>query len=284
MLRTRIAPTPSGLLHLGNAWSFVLTWLAARSAPTASGRGRIHLRIDDLDAARTQDAFLEDIFASLRWLGIDWDGGPRDVAEFKAAHSQRLRLDRYRAAVEKLKVHEMVYACDCSRAQIRLSGPVYPGTCRLRSLDFEQPDHSVRFAVPSGVVALRDADGGAFVLHPARDPGDFVVVRRDGDPAYHLASVIDDTDLGVNFVVRGLDLRPSTCATDFPTPHRFSAGSHARWARTLRESTRYVTSSGGSTRFESRPTPCTFPIFGVSSKPKFQIDKSDTGHGSVVLH
>jgi glutamyl-tRNA synthetase len=215
MIRTRLAPTPSGLLHIGNAWSFVLTWLAARrdpTSPTAAGRGRIHLRIDDLDAARAQDAFLEDIFASLRWLGIDWDTGPRDVAEFKAAHSQRLRLDRYRAAAENLKTHGTVYACDCSRAQIRLSGTVYPGTCRDRGLDFDQADHAMRFQVPSSAVSVRDADGGAFALHPARDPGDFVVVRRDGDPAYHLASVIDDTDLGVNFIVRGLDLVPSTGA------------------------------------------------------------------------
>ena len=95
--RTRFAPTPSGYLHLGNAWSLALTWLLARSRG-----GSIHLRIDDLDAARLRPEYLEDIFASLEWLGLDWDGGPRDPADFLARHSQRLRLDRYRAALDVL--------------------------------------------------------------------------------------------------------------------------------------------------------------------------------------
>src|SRR5690606_41399145 len=123
MLVTRIAPTPSGLLHLGNAWSFTLTWLAARAAG-----GHVWLRIDDLDAARAQDEYLEDIFASLRWLGLDWDSGPRDVADFKARYSQTLRLDRYRAAVETLKAGGHLYACTCTRSQLRGAGPIYPGT------------------------------------------------------------------------------------------------------------------------------------------------------------
>lgn len=211
MIRTRIAPTPSGLLHLGNAWSFTLTWLAARSGRNTP-TGHVRLRIDDLDAARVQDAYLEDIFASLRWLGIDWDSGPRDAAEFRAAHSQRLRLERYRAAAETLRERGRVYACACSRAQIKLSGPVYPGTCRVRGLEFGQPDHAVRFRLPAGPVRVRDAAGGAFTLHPARDLGDCVVIRRDGEPAYQLASVVDDAEHGVNFVVRGLDLMPSTGA------------------------------------------------------------------------
>lgn len=213
-MRTRIAPTPSGLLHLGNAWSFTLTWLAARAAPR--GQGHVRLRIDDLDAARAQDAYLEDIFASLRWLGIDWDSGPRDVAEFKALYSQRLRMDHYRDAVKTLQEHGCTYVCSCTRAEIRTqtgsSGAVYPGTCRIRGLEFGLPDHAVRFRMPDDVVQVRDADGGRFELRPARDIGDFVVWRRDDEPAYQIASVVDDMEHSVDFVVRGLDLMPSTGA------------------------------------------------------------------------
>ncbi len=207
-LHTRIAPTPSGLLHIGNAWSFTLTWLAAR----ATG-GSVRLRIDDLDAARAQDEYLKDIFASLQWLGLDWDAGPHSVAAFKATESQRLRLNEYRGAVDVLKSNGHLYACACSRAKIRASGPLYPGTCRDLGLEGEGvPDRAWRFRVPAEPVLMRDADGGASKLYPARDLGDFVVVRRDGEPAYQVASVVDDQAHGVNFVVRGLDLMPSTGA------------------------------------------------------------------------
>jgi glutamyl-tRNA synthetase len=205
-LHTRIAPTPSGLLHLGNAWSFTLTWLAAR----ATG-GTLRLRIDDLDAARAQDEYLEDIFASLRWLGLDYDAGPRDAAGFKAMDSQRLRFDDYRAAAAALHEGGHLYACACSRARDRESGPLYPGTCRDLGLVAAE-GHALRFRLSPAPVAARDADGGVSSLHPAQTMGDFVVVRRDGEPAYQLASVVDDTAHGVNFVVRGLDLIPSTGA------------------------------------------------------------------------
>jgi glutamyl/glutaminyl-tRNA synthetase len=212
MLRTRIAPTPSGLLHIGNAWSFVLTWLAARAQSSA---GKIHLRIDDLDAERVQDPYVEDIFTSLRWLGIDWDSGPRDAADFRAAHSQRFRLEGYRAALDSLCARGHAYVCTCSRAQLRDAGPLYPGTCRARGLNVEMPEgveHALRFRVPGTAVTARDLDGSTFALHPARDMGDFVLRRKNGDPCYQLASLLDDEALGINFVVRGLDLMPSTGA------------------------------------------------------------------------
>ncbi len=211
-LHTRIAPTPSGLLHVGNAWSFTLTWLAAR----ASG-GTVRLRIDDLDAERARDEYLEDIFASLRWLGLDWDAGPRNVADFRAAYSQRLRLDRYGEAISKLAADGHAYACACSRAKARRAAlergvGVYPGSCRARGLDVASTGHVLRFRVPEGEVRARDENGGAFALRSARDIGDFVLRRRGGDPAYQIASVLDDAAHGVNFVVRGLDLMPSTGA------------------------------------------------------------------------
>jgi glutamyl-tRNA synthetase len=217
-LHTRIAPTPSGHLHVGNAWSFTLTWLAAR----ASG-GTVRLRIDDLDADRARDEHLDDIFASLRWLGLDWDAGPRDAADFRAAHSQRLRVDRYNEAVDRLAARGHLYACACSRADVRRESRaqgtvIYPGTCRGRGLglDAVSADHVLRFRMPGGLqgvgVTVRDESGGVFALHPARDMGDFVLRRRGGDPAYQLASLLDDVAHGVDFVVRGLDLMPSTGA------------------------------------------------------------------------
>lgn len=207
-VRTRIAPTPSGLLHLGNAWSFVMSWLAAR----ATG-GTVRLRIDDLDAARARDEWLDDIFASLRWLGIDWDHGPRDTADFKTSHSQRLRLARYHAGIDALRAGGHLYACTCTRSELRAAGAgAYPGTCRARDADAAPGQAALRFRVPQDAVHARDPDGGRSALHPARDMGDFVVRRRDGEPAYQLASVLDDTEHGINFVVRGLDLAPSTGA------------------------------------------------------------------------
>ncbi len=207
-LRTRFAPTPSGYLHLGNAWSFVLTWLAARSQG-----GSIHLRIDDLDADRFRDEYLEDIFASLLWLGLDYDSGPRNAAEFKAAHSQRHRIHRYQKALEVLAEKKSVYACECSREKIRRAvgdSGVYPGICRDRGLEFGST--TLRYRIPDGTVRVRDESGGAFALRPDRDMGDFGVRQKNGDPSYQLASVVDDEDMGINFVVRGLDLMPSTGA------------------------------------------------------------------------
>jgi glutamyl/glutaminyl-tRNA synthetase len=218
-LKTRFAPTPSGYLHLGNAWSFVITWLAARSVG-----GSIHLRIDDLDAARSRDEYLEDIFATLDWLGLDYDSGPRDPADFSAHHSQRLRLDAYREALDKLMAAEtldgpLVYACSCSREQAKraaaLAGnpSLYPGTCRSLGLDRANPDHLLRLRVGRNhPVGVKDVVSGNLALEPADDMGDFVLRLRNGDPSYQLTSVIDDEALGINYVVRGLDLLPSSGA------------------------------------------------------------------------
>lgn len=214
--RTRFAPTPSGYLHLGNAWSFVLTWLLARSRG-----GSIHLRIDDLDAARLRPEYLEDIFESLRWLGLDWDTGPRDTADFLARHSQRLRLDRYREAMGRLSALRgpdgpAVFACACSREQVKRAARVpglYPGTCRSLGLDPATPGTTLRLHVPEEEEAeALDGVSGRLRLRPGRLVGDFILRQKNGDPAYQLASVVDDEDLGIDLVVRGSDLLPSTAA------------------------------------------------------------------------
>ena len=166
--------------------------------------------------------YLDDIFASLEWLGLDWDTGPRDPAGFRARFSQRLRLEEYRAALHRLSAMRegpgpLVYACECSRGQARraaeaagLAG-IYPGTCRARGLDLSTPEASWRLRVSgSGDIRIPDLVAGMIPLDPARELGDFVIRQRNGDPAYQVASVVDDEALGINLVVRGMDLLPST--------------------------------------------------------------------------
>jgi glutamyl-tRNA synthetase len=230
-MRTRIAPTPSGFLHAGNAWSFLLTWLLARSQG-----GSIHLRIDDLDAARKREEYVEDIFASLEWLGLDWDTGPRTPAEAETAHSQRLRIPRYREALERLAALDaldedkapLLYACSCSREKVKRDAAaagrpgLYPGTCRdagiewRKNFDARHPSresYPLRLRVPESAEArITGAAGELLTLHPGRDIGDFVVWQRNGEPAYQLASLVDDEDLGMDLIVRGKDLLPSTGA------------------------------------------------------------------------
>ncbi len=228
--RTRIAPTPSGYLHPGNAWSFLLTWLLARREG-----GSIHLRIDDMDTARFRPEYIEDIFASLEWLGLDWDTGPRSLAEIQATHSQHLRLDRYRKSLGALIAARdaegpLLYACSCSREKVRRDSAaaglpgIYPGTCRHAGLPMHQSGlaadgapaaeaYPLRLRVPGNAeVTLDSVASGPLVLAPGRDMGDFVVWQRNGEPAYQLASLVDDEEYGIDLVVRGKDLLPSTGA------------------------------------------------------------------------
>lgn len=231
--RTRIAPTPSGFLHAGNAWSFLIAWLCARSRG-----GTVHLRIDDLDTARLRPEYLDDIFASLGWLGLDWDTGPRDAADFRSRHSQTLRLAEYRSALERLAARggegPAVFPCACSREKARQDSAaagtpgLYAGTCRAAGIAWERAafpgeaarpgearggELHLRARVPiEAAVRFRDARGGTAMAAPGRDMGDFVVWQKNGLPAYQLASVVDDESLGVDFVVRGMDLLASTGA------------------------------------------------------------------------
>lgn len=216
--RTRFAPTPSGFLHAGNAWSLLLTWLSARSRG-----GSIHLRIDDLDAARFREEYLEDVFSALDWLGLDWDTGPRDAADFRAGFSQRSRLKAYAEALEALcgrvtAEGPAVYACACSREKARrdsesagLNG-LYAGTCRDAGIPMRE-GFPLRLRVPgNAVVTVYDELAGWIRLEPGREMGDFVIRQRNGDPSYQLASLVDDGLYGIDSVVRGLDLLPSTGA------------------------------------------------------------------------
>lgn len=203
-LRSRIAPTPSGYLHLGNAVNFLITWLLVRQAG-----GTLKLRIDDADSDRTQPEYIEDIFSQLDWLGITWEEGPSGPEDFLRHYSQCLRRERYREMLDALTATDRLFPCTCSRKTIREESAtgLYPGTCRHRR---EPPDgeHAIRLTVPAEtMVAVGDEAVALGALM-----GDFVLWRRDNQPAYQLASLVDDLDDRITCIVRGVDLLASTAA------------------------------------------------------------------------
>lgn len=206
-IRSRLAPTPSGFLHLGNAVNFIRTWLLVRQ-----GGGSLKLRIDDLDSERCRPEYIEDIFRQLDWLGLDWDEGPTGPDDFRRRHSQHLRLERYRETAELLAAKARVFACTCSRKEIRQgSGDgLYPGTCRGKGHRPAEA-HAMRIAVDQGTLV----EVGRRAIPLDRQLGDFVIWRRDDLPAYQLASLVDDLDDRINLIVRGEDLRLSTAAQLF---------------------------------------------------------------------
>lgn len=207
-LRTRLAPTPSGLLHPGNAVSFLLTWAIAR----AQG-GSIFLRIDDLDAARMRPEYLEDIFRSLDWLGIDYDEGPDGPDDFAKHYSQHLRLDQYYQAINQLKEQGPLFACTCSRKQIRQlsANGIYPGTCRYKKLDWENPQTAWRLHVPQTVqIGIPEWKALSYKIPIGQSMGDTVLKQKNGLPAYQIASLVDDLQWNINFIVRGKDLLDSS--------------------------------------------------------------------------
>ena len=213
-LRTRLAPTPSGLLHPGNGLSFVMTWCLARAAG-----GQVLLRIDDLDISRRRREYMEDIFRTLDWLGLDYDEGPAGVDDFLKHYSQHTRLDLYWEAIERLRQDGHLYACTCSRKEVRerSADGHYPLTCRNRGLPFDRENSAWRIVVPADI-AIELSEWGQtnpILIQPAATMGDFVVRQKNGWPAYQIASLIDDLYFHVNFIVRGEDLQPSTAAQLF---------------------------------------------------------------------
>lgn len=193
--RTRIAPTPSGYLHLGNAYSFALT--AALAGQTGA---RIFLRIDDLDRERVKREYVEDIFRTLTYMEIPWDEGPRSYRDYEARYSQKLRMGLYEGALQQLRESGVLFACDCSRSKLLSNHPrgVYTGTCRHKKLPLDGTGYNWRI----------DTSSAALPEHMHY----FVVRKKDGFPAYQLASLVDDVHYGVDLIVRGEDLRDSTLA------------------------------------------------------------------------
>jgi glutamyl/glutaminyl-tRNA synthetase len=214
---TRLAPTPSGFLHAGNAVNFLLVaWLAGQQD------GEIVLRIDDMDAPRYRPAYVLDALDLLPWLGIEWQHGPRSLEEFESRFSMRHRTDHYWSELQEARGRGLeAYACSCSRATV--AGPAVggcPGGCRTAGRPLRAGASALRVHVPLGTQAA--VDGAC--IDVAEEVGDFVVWRRDGLPAYHLASVIEDRDLGVTDIVRGADLRSSTAAQLFLAPYLAASG------------------------------------------------------------
>ena len=190
-VHTRIAPTPSGYLHEGTAFNFVLTWVRARR-----WGGTVRLRIDDAGQQTVQSEFVDDIFHTLDWLGLDWDYGPTSPDSLAREYSQQLRYDRYHAVIQQLVEAQQVFACSCTRRDVQQAGGQYPGTCAARSLagsiDCTSADHALR-------------------LRLENVPIPFPVVRgKNGAPAYMIVSVVDDVDHGITHIVRGSDLLPVT--------------------------------------------------------------------------
>jgi glutamyl-tRNA synthetase len=206
-LRSRIAPTPSGYLHTGNGFNFVLTHLYTRRAG-----GLLKLRIYDADIGRSRPEFIEDIFRQLEWLGIEWDLGPSGPEDFVKNHSQQQRFDLYAAVLQKLQHGGHVYPCSCSRKEIRKVAPggVYPGLCRKQYASLSQ-HQAIRLVVPQESVV--SVNGTRVAL--CKSMGDFVLWRKDGLPSYQLASLCDDVEDRINCIVRGQDLIDSSAAQLF---------------------------------------------------------------------
>ncbi|MCO6486486.1 MAG: hypothetical protein J5I41_11990 [Saprospiraceae bacterium] len=230
---TRIAPTPSGYIHPGNAASFLFTVMLARQYGAS-----VLLRVDDLDRSRYRERYLEDLFRQLHWLEINWDEGPRNPAEFHAVWSQQHRRHLYRQTLERLVATGFVYACTCSRRQTRISAgsSVYSGTCREKSLPLDTPGAAWRIRVPDGTkVCFREGSKSASIRLDTV-MGDFVIRQKDGQPSYQVASLTDDLYFGVDGIVRGEDLRPSTGAQcylarimDEPSFHQAFFCHHPLW-------------------------------------------------------
>ncbi len=204
-----MAPTPSGYLHLGNIYSFAVSCYIASQT-----RAKMLLRIDDFDRERTNKKYVDDIFDTLNILGINWDEGPKNFAEYEGQYSQVHRNQLYRKALDQLRENGRIYACTCSRAQV-ISGDAegrYHGTCRHRNISLDSENVCWRINTSdSEEIAVRTLDGIVKTALP-RNMADFIVKRKDGFPAYQLISVIDDLFFDVDLVVRGEDLWPSTVA------------------------------------------------------------------------
>tara|TARA_B100000586_G_scaffold14780_1_gene10118 strand:+ start:1269 stop:2237 length:969 start_codon:yes stop_codon:yes gene_type:complete len=205
---SRLAPTPSGYLHLGNAFSFILTWLLVRRL-----EGKLQLRIDDLDSARLKRDYLEDIFLQLEWLGLEYDSGPQGPEEHLKHYSQTLKIEDYRETLSSLRELRSLYACQCSRKRylaISEDG-LYPKTCRDKKLDLDQPEITWRFKSESE--ALSDTlffEGSSEEDSSSKPLGDAVLLRRNGIPSYQIASLVDDMKNRSTLIVRGIDLYPSS--------------------------------------------------------------------------
>ena len=225
---TRFAPSPTGDLHLGHAYSAVLAHEAARAAG-----GTFLIRIDDIDGIRSREEYVGASLADLAWLGLGWDSEPV---------RQSARLSNYAAALDTLRARGLVYPCFCTRADIAASlsaphgpsGAVYPGTCRdvpaaERDRRMAAEPHcwrldTTRAVANVGALTWEEQGQGSRPADPLAH-GDIVLARKDAPASYHLASTLDDAAMEVTHVIRGADLIAATdvhrllqALLDLPTP------------------------------------------------------------------
>jgi len=215
--RGRLAPSPTGLLHLGHARTFLIAAQRARSHG-----GTLILRNEDLDPDRCRPEYVAAMYEDLRWLGLRWTEGP-DCGGHCAPYSQSQRRERYLEAWRTLRDQEVIYPCTCSRKELAAvvsapndsdDEPLYPGTCRQRrdAREYETPSGvNWRFRIPDGeAITFTDQRLGGQTFTAGRDFGDFVIWRRDDVPAYQIAVTVDDALMNITEVVRGADLLKST--------------------------------------------------------------------------
>ncbi|MDN3583521.1 glutamate--tRNA ligase family protein [Mucilaginibacter flavus] len=200
--KTRIAPTPSGYLHVGNVLSFGITTALARK-----NGATVLLRIDDMDRDRVNALYLQDIFDTLNYLGVPWNEGPADVADFERSFSQLHRMPLYREALNQLVQNKLVFACNCTRSQ------QHPCTCLQKHIPLSTPNVSWRLITNNNdPIRIKTYSGTTVSETLPISMRNFVVKKKDGYPAYQLTSVIDDLHYGVDLIVRGQDLWASTLA------------------------------------------------------------------------
>lgn len=200
----RIAPTPSGYLHIGNAMSFVYTAKLAKDA-----KAGLLLRIDDMDSERTRPAYVQDVFDTLHFLQLHPDSGPANAEELKTKYTQQKRIPLYEEALQQLITTGLVYACSCSRKTLEQQH----GRCNCNgaAATLAEKDMALRIKVqPGTTIHFTDALQGAVTIDLYKTAGSFVVRRKDGIPAYQLVSLCDDIFFGVTHIVRGQDLLHST--------------------------------------------------------------------------
>ncbi len=215
MVKGRFAPSPSGRMHLGNAWSALLAWLSVRSRG-----GTMVLRLEDLDPDRCKRSFCDGVEEDLRWLGLDWDEGGCQGGDL---YYQSKRSAWYAEALEWLQKQELLYPCYCTRGQLHAANAphrsdgevIYAGTCRNLTMEERLEREKVRrpalrIRVPEQEIRFTDRLQGTYTEQLAQDCGDFILRRSDGVFAYQLAVVVDDALMGITDVTRGSDLLSST--------------------------------------------------------------------------
>ena len=279
---TRFAPSPTGYLHLGHAYSALVGWRAARE-----GGGRFLLRIEDIDRARCRPEFTAAIFEDLAWLGLDWDGEVRVQSE---------HFGDYRAALDRLAARGLLYPCFCTRAGIKaevreaaraphgIDGPLYPGTCRALApaererriaagASFALRLDAARAATLAGPLWWRDEIAGRVAADPASH-GDVVLARKDTPTSYHLAVTVDDAAQGVTLVTRGEDLFAAThihrllqALLDLPVP---------RWRHHP-----LLTDAGGR-RYAKRDRALTLRALREAGRTPPEV-QAMAGHGDEIL-